>query len=89
VVEGSAVGFCIAFKDNTNCVPLVAVADKNEIILTIFPGDTVQTGEPITAVGDVIVQGNEPLPKLYCFGKYTNMISLAYKLIVILIFITY
>ena len=89
MVEGSAVGFCIAFKDNTNCVPLVAVADKNEIILTIFPGDTVQTGEPITAVGDVIVQGNEPLPKLYCFGKYTNMISLAYKLIVILIFITY
>ncbi len=89
MVEGSAVGFCIAFKKNTNCVPLAAVADKNEVILMIFPGDTVHTGEPITAVSDVTVQGNEPLPKLYSFGKYTNTISLAYKLIVILIVITY
>jgi hypothetical protein len=51
-----AVGFFIAFKDNINCVPLGAEADKNQIILTIFPGDTVQTSDLITAVGDVIVQ---------------------------------
>jgi hypothetical protein len=56
VVEGSAVGFCIEFKDNINCVILGSVADKNQIILTIFPGDTVQTGDLITTVGDVIVQ---------------------------------
>ena len=87
--EGLTVGFCIAEIDNTNCVPMGAATPKKEVTLTILPGDKLQTGEPITAVVDVIVQGNDPLPKLYCFGKYTKIISLVNNPIVMLNVIRY